>query len=205
MTRKAGKECLVTVRKSLRVVEGPNFTFWRGRKEKKTTFFFFSWTSLQSLRIQLQKKNQHLTNWKRWKKRGKVWSSANSLFKWRFSSRSRRHCLSALLISSLMRKRTGARKSTILAKDCHLTTIVTPAIPVFSSDDFRNWQALWPFESLCSSKLHGLPWKNKKRLASLSNLSSVGPLISIRPNMYNYDPRSANSKMKVILSFFNDY
>ena len=34
----------------------PNFTFWQGREHKATTFFFFSWTSIQSLRIQLQKK-----------------------------------------------------------------------------------------------------------------------------------------------------
>ena len=41
-TRNAGKECLVTVRKSLRVVEGPNFTFCPGREHNTTTFFFFS-------------------------------------------------------------------------------------------------------------------------------------------------------------------
>ena len=34
----------------------PNFTFCQGREHKATTFFFFSWTSIQSLRIQLQKK-----------------------------------------------------------------------------------------------------------------------------------------------------
>ena len=37
---------------------------------------------------------QHLTNWN---KRDKVWSGANSLFKWRFRSRRRRCCLSSLL------------------------------------------------------------------------------------------------------------
>ena len=35
----------------------PNFTFCQGREHKATTFFFFSWTSIQSLRIQLQKKD----------------------------------------------------------------------------------------------------------------------------------------------------
>ena len=38
---------------------------------------------------------QHLTNWTRWN--NKVWSSVNSLFKWRFWSRRRRCCLSPLI------------------------------------------------------------------------------------------------------------
>ena len=40
---------------------------------------------------------QPLTNWTRWKKRDKVWSSATSLFKWRFRNRLRRCSLSSLL------------------------------------------------------------------------------------------------------------
>ena len=40
-------------------VKMPNFRFC-GRCEHKTTFFFFSWTSIQSFRIQLQKNCQHL-------------------------------------------------------------------------------------------------------------------------------------------------
>ena len=41
---------------------------------------------------------QHLTNWTRWNKRDKVWSSATSLFKWRFRSRRRRCCLTFLVL-----------------------------------------------------------------------------------------------------------
>ena len=37
-------------------VKIPNFTFCEGFKHKTTTFFLFSWTSIQSLRIQLRKK-----------------------------------------------------------------------------------------------------------------------------------------------------
>ena len=37
-------------------VKMPNFTFCGGREHKTTTFFFFLWTSIQSFRIQLQKK-----------------------------------------------------------------------------------------------------------------------------------------------------
>ena len=58
------------------------------------TFLFFSWTLIQSFRIQLQKICQHLTNKTSWNKRGKVWSSAKSLFKWRFRNRRRRRGLS---------------------------------------------------------------------------------------------------------------
>ena len=74
-----------------------NFTFCRGR-EHKTIFFFFSWTLIQSFRIQFQK---HLTieNWTSWNKCDKVWSSANLLFKWRFRTCRRRCCLSSLLWS----------------------------------------------------------------------------------------------------------
>ena len=36
-------------------VKLPNFTFCRGREQKATSFFFFSWTLMQSFRIQLQK------------------------------------------------------------------------------------------------------------------------------------------------------
>ena len=36
-------------------VKLPNFTFCRGREQKTTTFFFFSWTWMQPFRIQLQK------------------------------------------------------------------------------------------------------------------------------------------------------
>ena len=40
-----------------------DFTFRRGREHKTTTFFFFSWTSIQYFRTQLQRKCQHLRNW----------------------------------------------------------------------------------------------------------------------------------------------
>ena len=36
-------------------VKVPNFTFCGGRAHKTVTFFFFSWTLMQSFRIQLQK------------------------------------------------------------------------------------------------------------------------------------------------------
>ena len=43
---------------------------------------------------------QHLSNLTRWNKRDKIWSGANSLFKWRFCSRRRRRCFGFLLILS---------------------------------------------------------------------------------------------------------
>ena len=36
-------------------VKLPNFTFCQRREQKTTTFFFFSWTLMQSFRIQLKK------------------------------------------------------------------------------------------------------------------------------------------------------
>ena len=48
----------------------PNFTFYGGQKHETRTFLFFFWTSIQSFRIQLPKKNcQHSTNWTRYNKR----------------------------------------------------------------------------------------------------------------------------------------
>ena len=56
--------------------------FVEDREHKKRKFFLLSWTSMQSFRIQLQKKIQcqRLTNWTEWNKRDKVWCSLTSLF-----------------------------------------------------------------------------------------------------------------------------
>ena len=60
-------------------------------------FFCFPelWYSL--LEFNSRKIFQHFMNWMscNWDKRDKVWSSANSLFKWRFRNRRRRRCLSS--------------------------------------------------------------------------------------------------------------
>ena len=57
--------------------------------------FSFSelWYSL--LEFNSRKICQHLTNWTRWDMRDKVWSSTNSLFKWRFRKRRRCCCLNS--------------------------------------------------------------------------------------------------------------
>ena len=54
----------------------------------------------------VQKIHQHLTKWMRWKKRGKVWSSLNTPFKWCFRS----HCCCT---SSLLSNRVLIRKSAL--------------------------------------------------------------------------------------------
>ena len=65
-------------------------------EHKTTTFFLFSWTLIQSFRIQLQK---HLSTWI--KRDGisaiKFEAVRIHFFKWRFRSRSRRCCLSSLI------------------------------------------------------------------------------------------------------------
>ena len=64
-------------------------------------FFCFPelWYSL--LEFNSRKICQHFMNWMscNWDKRDKVWSSANSLFKWRSRNRRRHCCLSSLLAS----------------------------------------------------------------------------------------------------------
>ena len=55
--------------------------FMKGREHKTTTFFFFSWTSIQSFRIQLQRKLPTFDELNEMEKCDKVWNSAASLFK----------------------------------------------------------------------------------------------------------------------------
>ena len=65
--------------------------------------------SCRLLEFNSRKICQHLKNWTSWNKHNKVWSSATSLFKWRFRSRRRRRrcCLSFLLLNSLSPHRLG--------------------------------------------------------------------------------------------------
>ena len=68
------------------------FTFCEGLEHKTTTFFLFSWPSVSLLEFNSRKNCQYLTNWTRWNKRGKFWSSATSLLNWRFRCLRRRCC-----------------------------------------------------------------------------------------------------------------
>ena len=63
----------------------------------------FSFLELQYSPLDLNSRIicQHLPNWTRWIKRDWVWSSANSLFKWRFRCRRRCCCLSSLFCLKL--------------------------------------------------------------------------------------------------------
>ena len=67
---------------------------------RKQLSFLFSWTSIQSIRNNSRKNWQHLKNWTRWGKQDKVWSRANSLFKWRSRCRRPRHCCLSPLMAS---------------------------------------------------------------------------------------------------------
>ena len=66
-----------------------------GAQDNDFLFLFPNFDTV--LEFNSRKNCQHLTNWTRWNERGKVWNSANSLFKWRFHSRCPRRCLSSLL------------------------------------------------------------------------------------------------------------
>ena len=59
--------------------------------------FCFSWTSMSPLKWNSRKIRQHSSNRRKRNKCDEVWSSANSLFKWRFCNRRRLCCLSSLL------------------------------------------------------------------------------------------------------------
>ena len=88
------RQCTITTRNCLisRFSEDVNTVNTRRR-----LFISFPefWCSL--LEFNSRKYCQHLTNWMRWNKRDRVWSSATSLTKpWRFRSRRRRCCLKGL-------------------------------------------------------------------------------------------------------------
>ena len=57
--------------------------------------FFELWYS--PLEFNSRKFLQHLTNWTTSNRRNYVWSSANTLFNWRFRNRRRRCCFSSLM------------------------------------------------------------------------------------------------------------
>ena len=79
-------------------VKVPNFTFCWGRWTQDNDFLFlFLNFDTSLLEFNSRTNCQLLTNWTRWNKGSKVWSSANSLFKWRFRSRRRRCCLKVML------------------------------------------------------------------------------------------------------------
>ena len=60
-------------------VKVPNFTFFGGREQTKTIFFSFTWTSIQSFKIEIQKNLPKRIEGSRWNKRDKVSNSANFL------------------------------------------------------------------------------------------------------------------------------
>ena len=72
-----------------------NLMFCRGWEQKTTTFFFYSWTLMQSFIF--QKNLPTFDELTRWNKQDKVWGSANSLFKWRFRSCHHRRCVNSLV------------------------------------------------------------------------------------------------------------
>ena len=65
----------------------PNFTFCRGRDNKTTTSFFFSYLRYSFLDFYSKTICQHLTNLTSWNERDKVWDidCGQSLFFFRFS------------------------------------------------------------------------------------------------------------------------
>ena len=72
-----------------------------GRENKTTAFPFFSLTSIQSFRIQLQKHSPTFDGLNEMEQAWQVWGDTNYIFMWRFHSCRRRCFLSSLSSSTL--------------------------------------------------------------------------------------------------------
>jgi len=68
---------------------------------RKRLTFSFSEFKDKLLEFHSRKIRQNLTNWTRWNRSEVVWSTANSLFAWRFRYRRRRRCLSSVSRSQI--------------------------------------------------------------------------------------------------------
>ena len=85
-------------------VKMPNFMICPlGRENKTTAFPFFSLTSIQSFRIQLQKHSPTFDGLNEMEQAWQVWGDTNYIFMWRFHS-CRRPCFLSSLSSSTLGK-----------------------------------------------------------------------------------------------------
>ena len=77
-----------------------NFMFCGERDVNTRQWLSFSLPELQHslLEFNPRKKCPRLSSWTRWNKRDRVWSRANSLFKWSFRSCHHRRCLSSVML-----------------------------------------------------------------------------------------------------------
>ena len=111
----------------------PICTFCGGRDHKTKTPFFFSWTLIQSLEFNFRKSRQRLMKWSRWNQRDEVWSSANTLLKWR--------SVRLLLISSLFR--VSKHKSVFMEEKEILLILIRQFSTVSHPEQSRrNWLAI---------------------------------------------------------------
>ena len=99
------------------------------------------WCSL--LEFNSRKNCQHLTKWTRYNKRDKVWSSANSLFKWRVRGLRRRCCLSSLWV-----KQPVYLPFVLIHVSCFPVFILTPHLycsfkQFFVSLGSSRWEKVW--------------------------------------------------------------
>ena len=97
-------------------------------KKRQQFSFFFPKLLFQPLRIQLQKKCQHLKNWTKWNKRDKFWSSTTLLFKWRFCSRLRRRCSKLMLHGTICNN--DFQRNTALRHCCNILLNGRNIVPI---------------------------------------------------------------------------
>ena len=146
-------------------VKLPNFTFCGGLKQQDKHILFPE-LRYCLLEFNSRKNCQHLRNWTRWNKRGKVWSTANWKKKLRFRNRRRRCCLNSLLTLVELYQlkflfavlRTNAflkmwRKWSRIWKGTKLTAVIL----VFQNNKQLPWcfskPVLWEFNSFLKQTL----------------------------------------------------
>ena len=102
-----------------------NFTFFGGRKQKTTTFFFSSCTWIKSFRIQLQKNFANISRIERDRIRAIKFKAARIQFSSDvFVAVRRRCCLSSLLTFRKPVQSSEAKGVVSLASRCYLTIVI---------------------------------------------------------------------------------
>ena len=117
-----------------------------------------------------QKNCQHLTNWTKWNKRDKVWSSATSLFKWRFRSCRRRCCYKVPNIKRFLAAKLPLFQASTNFEICHAATKI--------AKNWRNRRFCWHWKIQVLEGIEGGPIK--------STISAIFPIfLKIAKNWRN--------------------
>ena len=148
-----------------------NFTFC-GACEHTTMTFFFLFLNFNTVfkNSSPQKNCQHLTNWTKWNKRDKVWSSATSLFKGRFRSCRRRCCYKVPNIKRFLAAKLPLFQASTNFERCHAAAKI--------AKNWRNRRFCWHWKIQVLEGVEGGPIK--------STISAIFPIfLKIAKNWRN--------------------